>query len=693
MSVPFQRIIASHLEFDTPADESTFFQYVFGTIDHYRRIMGFERDNCFRAGSFLHKLDIWQKKSEQDYTYRASTDPLFKESNIAANAILTQISQQSDKISNDLLNTPAFFTTKSQGSEDQSQGIDIFKERLLFRSKKSALHQVCQFAAKGALTRGQEIILTTYDANAYLRPTLISVIKVDGKVVKDSLNQPVLDSDVWIPNPANPDETILEKELDLPNKVRYPADVIFITENPKIIKAYTQDDPGASSKVIHYGDFFTVLNAAELKGAELNGHVFRANVGDLMNGWPEESRLPAAKEYMEAAKNCTLPESNLLDGTVTADAPILRNGEDEDIGLTKANTYSNPRGANKRSFYYGVIRYDVDNDGYLEDVYFVADVASRRILHYEYASIIFSWDSSEHPLPYTCLRIWPRAHRWYGMGQYELLEAFETIEDRNINRIEIDSATSGNFIFEDPTATTAGIDGDGLQPRSREAYELRTSRTAQEALQVITIKPEGLDIFAAQAESARARIELTGGTTSPQDSTTTDIPGSDTLGVAKILENTANISLRAREAEIVTGITAVLRLTAAIEKWSAMQPGNMPFLAKQLGEEKAALLVEWLATTSDDLMDIIEVNLSKSSSTQLIEISRAILDVIDRWMMTNPMMLETIKPIYENILTGLDVANPDQLLNIEAVMAAQQQMAEAAAQQESAKNQEAPPPP
>lgn len=688
MPESFQRIIASLLEFSTPLEESSFCNHVLREIDHHRRIMGWDRDNLYRPGSFLHKLDIAQRKYEQDFDYRATIDPLFAESNIALNPILTQINQHSDKLGNDLLNSPAFFTAKPQGPEDAADVINILKERLIYRSRKINLHERCKAAAKGAFIRGQEIVMTSYASNAYLRPTEIKVIKVDGVVVKDSSGTPVLDADKWINDPADPESIILEKELDLPNKIRLPANTAFQTGNSKVVLQQVQNDPGADVKVIYYGDFFTVLNANSLEDSYLNGHAFRSNVGDLIQQFPAESLLPAAKEYLEADRLGKLALSGLADYTVEADAPRRRDGEDEDTALLRAAENDNAGRFKRRSFYYAIIRYDADKDGHAEDIYCIIDVAEKRILHYEYAALMFPWNKAMHPTPYACLRIWPKLHRWTGTGMYDLLEAWETLEDRMTNRIEVDSATSGNVIFEDPSATTAGVDGPGIQFRTREAYELRPGRSVDEALQVKTVQPANVEIFSAMADKYRARIELTGGTTSPQDSSTTDIPGSDTLGVAKILENTANQGLRARESEIIVGLTSILHSMADIEAWASVKGLNEDFLIAQLGPEKAAALVEWFKLVGDDYRNSIEVNLSKSSSSQMVEINNAILNILDRWFAYNPALYDTVKPLFENILMGFDVPNPDALLNTDIATAASQ-MAQLAAVGEQAQAQQA----
>lgn len=688
MSEKFQRIVASLLEFDTPTEENDFCLHVLREIDFHRQNMGWEKDHCYRPGTFLHKLDIAQRKYEQDFSYRATVDPLFAESNIALNPILTQINQHADKLGNDLLNSPAFFTAKPQGAEDETAAINILKDRLIYRSKKINLHEIGKTAAKGAFIRGQEIVMTCYADNAFLRPTEIKAIKIDGKVVKDSLGVPVVDADVWINDPAAPEFLILERELDLPNKIRIPADSVMQTGNPKVVLQQVKNDPGADVKVIHYGDFFTVLNAESLESSYLNGHAFRSNVGDLLLQFPEDSLLPAAKEYKEADRLGQLALSNMNDYTVEADAPRRRDGEDDDLSNNNAIGGDIAGRFKRRSFYYGVIRYDADKDGHSEDIYFIIDVAQKRILHYEYATLMFPWNKAIHPIPYTCVRIWPKLHRWTGTGMYELLEPWEILEDRMTNRIEIDASTSGNVVFEDPTATTAGVDGPGIQFRTREAYELRPGRTKEEALQVATVQPANIEIFAAQRDSFRARIELTGGTTSPQDATTTDIPGSDTLGVAKILENTANQGLRARESEVIVGLTKILHSMADIETWASVNGYNAEFLNAQLGPEKAAELIEWVKMIGDDYRNTIEVNLSKSSSSQMVEVNTAVLNTLDRWFQTNPAVMETVKPLYENIFMGYDVSNPSSLLDVNVAMQASQ-MAQLAALGEQAQAQQA----
>src|ERR1043165_9799672 len=111
----YQRIFPSRLKFATPQEEASFSQYVFDQINKTRRDMGWRDDREYDVNSFLWRLHRDQKKYEQDYEERKRCgDLLFAESNIALNPILTQVNQHADKLANDLLSSPQFFTLKPQ---------------------------------------------------------------------------------------------------------------------------------------------------------------------------------------------------------------------------------------------------------------------------------------------------------------------------------------------------------------------------------------------------------------------------------------------------------------------------------------------------------------------------------------------------------------------------------------------------
>jgi len=325
------------------------------------------------------------------------------------------------------------------------------------------------------------------------------------------------------------------------------------------------------------------------------------------------------------------------------------------------------------------VRYDANKDGYDEDIYCLIDVNQKLCVHYEYASLILPWEDSPHPHPYVTFRIWPNMHRWTGTGYYELLESFSEVVDRMLNRIEIDASTSGNVVFENPLATVEGMDGVGIQFRTRMSYELRQGFTAKEALEAITVQPANNDIFKDLMNEFERRVQVQGGITSPQDAESAGLPGTNTLGGLKIMEQTGNMGIRSRETEIVVGLTRLLHSFADIEIYSMLQ--NPEGLIKQVGQEKAQLLIMWLRANPGGYRDIFEISLTKAHSSSLIENGQAILQVLQNWMQTPPGYKQLHQPAFRKILQGLDEPNPDMILNVDASL--QADMAQAQASQQS----------
>jgi hypothetical protein len=683
-----QRIFPSRLKFATPQEEAIFGQYVIDQITKTRREMGWKNDREYEVNSFLWKLHRDQKKYEQDYDdRRLSGDMLFAESNIALNPILTQINQHADKLANDLLSSPQFFTLKPQGNEDANPAMEFFKERLFAVAKREKLHEKGRDAAKGAFIRGQEITMASYCYNGYIRPVARSVIALDGQTIKDADGIAVTDEQEWIANPANPDEMILEREIDREDKIRIPVvDYERVEEgNEEVIMEYVTDDQGADAKVVYYGDFFATLNVATLDEASVKGHAFRANPANLIMAYPPDQRLPEAEQYLKWCQENTMPINTGEDYHTEANVSRRRDGEDPD-NCNNGTYTGNPNGYVDRAYYCAIVKYCVDGMSVPLDIYCVYDIQAQRLIHYEYAATMYPWVQGPSPHPYQVMRIWPKLSRWTGTGYYETLEVWERLADKNINRIEIDASTSGQVLFENRDATEEGIDGNGIEFRTRQAYTTRPGFTAQDALQVVTVTPVNTEIFSSLMEKFTARIELTGGSAAPQDATTSDIPGSNTLGVAKILENTANQSLRAREAEIIEGLTELLHAMADIEAWAikqAVKKNDMAYLEAQLGTEKSLALADWLSQIGNRYRDNIEVNLSKSSSSQRAETAEAIIGILNQWASIPSPYKPLQQEPYIQLLSSMDVPDPESVLSLEKWAEADSMMAQATAQAEA----------
>jgi hypothetical protein len=309
------------------------------------------------------------------------------------------------------------------------------------------------------------------------------------------------------------------------------------------------------------------------------------------------------------------------------------------------------------------IRYDADGDGYAEPIYVLIDWDAKIPIHYEYATIILPWSDKEAPHPYTDHRIWPKLHRWTGRGYYELLDTWHEVSDKMLNRIEFDANTSGNVLFENPLATQQGIDGGGIQFRNSEGYQLRAGFTADDAMAVKTVEPANVEIFSTLMDRFIGRAEINAGLTSPADSTVADVPGQDTLGVAKILENTSNQSLRARENEVVEGLTAMLNDFIDIELYTMTNTeAGLAALIKQVGQDKAMILIEWVKSFPEDVRNVFEISLTKSHSSQMVEVGQAIITVLNQFAAMAPPMQQAMMRQYTDILKGIGEPNPETTL-------------------------------
>lgn len=673
-----KRLITSHLTFESDTAEDAFIQHVLAEVDNTRKLLGVQSTSReYQIGSMMWRWDCYQQAYEQDFEFRRATNMLFKESNLSLNLPLTAVSQHGDKMSNDLLATPAFFAPAAEGSEDENPAVDILMQRLKARAKTTGLNTVGKQAMDGALIRGQEIMRAGLSEGFYMKPALVSSVKLEGKDVKDSSGAPVRADDVWVTDPAYPDRQFLERDKNVWVPVGAPLEI----GKPKVVMQRISKNSGAEMTTIYFADFFIYPNAESLDASPVKGHVFSANPGDLLLAYdPDSHEKTAFDEYDGKYKNDALPGGEFDPYTVRADSNRLRDGETDDLNRPATSDVKRFR---RRTYADVWIRYDADGDGYAEDIYCLIDLEAKIPVHYEYAALILPWNKSEHPHPYICQRIWPKLKRWTGRGYYELLDTFADVSDRMLNRIEVDAATSGNVVFENPLATMQGIDGEGIQFRTGLAYQLRSTFTADDALSVKTVQPANVEIFNTLMEQMRGRAEISAGLTSPAEATVADVPGQDTLGVAKILENTSNQSLRARETEIVSGLTEMLKSFISIEIYAILNTeSGQQSLIEQVGPDKAAVLLEWAKSFPDKVSDVLEVSLTKAHSSQMIEVGQAIINALNSFAALPTPMQAAMQGQYANILKGIGEPNPEQTLakvqEASAIVAEQQAAAMAA---------------
>ncbi len=673
-----KRLISSHLTFADENAEDEFVLHCLNEMNDLRDKMGVQTTSRdYITFSVLWRWDCYQKAYEQDFQHRENECLLFRESNYSLNLPMTPVNQHGDKMANDILSDPAFFEPKPEGNEDENPAVDILMQRLKARSRAIDLNGTAKNGMMGALIRGQEFLRASLNEGFYMKPVLTQTVTYQGAVLKDSAGQPVMAEDKWVKMDAYPDLQFLERD----KKVSLPAGAEMQMSKPKVVMQRVSLDPGCDLSVIHYGDFYFQLNAPSLDACPTKGHVFNANPGDLLIGYAPETHEPAYQVYMDAYKADSLTGGDPTNTyVVRADINRLRDGEDENV--TKAST-ANPKRFRERTYVEHCTRYDVHNDGYPVDVMVLIDLQAKIPVHYDYSSIILPWSKAKHPHPYLCQRIWPKLSRMTGRGYYELLQTWATIADKMLNRIEVDANTSGNVIFENMDATMQGIDGPGIQFRNGEAYQLRAGFTAEDALQAKVIEPANVGVFSELMEKAVGRAEINAGLTSPADSTVADVPGQDTLGVAKILENTSNQSLRARENEIVKGLTDILIAFLEIEIYAILNTeGGMKSLREQVGQEEAAILIQWLQSVPEQVRSTFEVSLTKSHSSQMVEVGNAIVSVLDRYEMKHPAIQQAEKSVYGNILKGLGDSTPD--ITLQSIQAATMQIqAEMAAQAEA----------
>lgn len=168
------------------------------------------------------------------------------------------------------------------------------------------------------------------------------------------------------------------------------------------------------------------------------------------------------------------------------------------------------------------------------------------------------------------------------------------------------------------------------------------------------------------------RIQAHGGTMGAADPQSSALPAAQTLGgLSKILAQ-GDVFIAARERDIIPALNEIVRVFSDINVHAIRTDPTQA--AKQLGEQNMAALMQFLEAAPDHIRDHLEVDLSNAFGQDQTAVAKAIIEILNAWMMVPTMYKEPFRPYYKQALRGLGVADPTGALVDPEAMLAQMQM-------------------
>jgi len=614
-----------------------------------RQNLGWMSQRQYQGDSWLFKRYQATQFSECDYRSRAVAGTIFAQSNLSLAAPKSMMEMHLDKMVDDLLPSEKFFGVMPDGPEDVNPALDPAERYLQARSKRAKLLNKFKDSLRGCLTRGESVykatkatIIKHVPVNARL------VLDANGKPAKDSLGDFITESDIW-KQKADAIAGVMFLERDPKTVLTLPSGVALpLSEETKVFVRPELALDGCDWDLPYWSDIVIPDTAKSLDATDFRAHIFDAYPEDVINGLPQDRlNKGAVDSYLEQYANNGVGTASLSD----AAAPADNRGEKQPLVDTSQDT------PQKRTYVEMWWRWDADEDRKSEDLMLLVDLEAQWPIAYDYAALVL--DYSENKIhPFGLNRIYPVESRWYGRGYWDEMADMNYFIDWCWNNLKIDLANSGNMLFGNPQATEEGVAGVPYKFRSSRLYRSRGQFTPADAMHVVTV-PSQAGPIQDSMNTMLQRIQGLGGSVASGETPVPGLPGRDTATAANIAKSQSDIMVRARETEFVLGMNDALRIFADIE----LGDFDFAFAKKLLGEPAALDLQTWLESEPGAYRDHIEVSMTKTRSTDLIETSMAKIDLTDRWDATLPEnRTKARQRFYADILKAMGDQDPEGAL-------------------------------
>lgn len=657
--------------------------YIKARTTYEREQLGWQQSRAFTADSLFDKWARYEAQAEQDFEKRKKKGTIYEDSNLSQNLPYSIGSQHQDKITRDLLSSPKFFDVNPEGTEEaQLQALiaqmtidNVKPTEMLLRvlHKESRLRDINTKLGQSVLNtlfRGHEIIRPCYERRTVPRRVALAVWMVNGVPIRTVNGEMIYEDESWIPDPRATDPKNAELILKSDPRIRLPAGTIVQKSTQKFgVNKQITESNGCDIHPVYWADFVMPETSDWLK-CDFRGHFFQSSPDLVMSLYPQETWTQEGVNYWNRHRNNTLGRNQTAD-LVSARYPIASRMEGSVSTDPNAAALLDNSARYQRNFYEWWGNYDLDGDGHAEPIGLTLDWVDGTVIQVESSNILLPWLDIRTPHPYINMRVFPVPERWYGKSYYDVYSSWHDFGDLCWNRWNLDMEQSGNLFFRNRSAFVNPADADNIGFRTNMIYDIISSSSGAKAVQVVNT-PSSADGYMEGMDRMNQRIQAHGGTMGAADPQSSALPAAQTLGGLNKILAQGDFFIAARERDIIPALNEIVRVFSDINVHAIRTDPTQA--AKQLGEKNMAALMQFLEAAPDHIRDHLEVDLSNAFGQDQTAVAKAIIEILNAWMMVPTMYKEAFRPYYKQALRGLGVADPTGALVDPEAMLAQMQM-------------------
>lgn len=415
----------------------------------------------------------------------------------------------------------------------------------------------------------------------------------------------------------------------------------------------------ADVSIIPFESFVCDMKVDKIEKSLLVAHEFDLTLWDIMQR-VEDDRLNYEQNGINVPRGTAPPgwnSENLrkLKGIAKSKSsdpaqqskPIFERGEHERGEMPIIDSQEGSRTLNLVE---GHIRYDIDNDGWPEDVVFLYEKTNRLVLWQDY--LINQYADCQRP--FTAHVLIPVQNRWYGMGPYEWLDGSQDFLDRCFNRINFRNAMAANpQSWVDPSVF------EGPPPDAWEVGGRWTCKAGQrgDAGHGFFVMPQQEGVEQYFIDLFMSIMRLVSGVTNPAAGEISNLPSQQTLGgtQAIISEGNAHFNM------LLQGPTDSMSVeTAGVIQLSQQNISEAQVFRFDKGLESVMQVVR-----PEDIRDLkfdVKIRLEKNSIGVRADLAKAAMQIVQAYVALPPAYQRRLRALFIMALQAVGVAEAEDVL-------------------------------
>lgn len=566
-----------------------------------------------------------------DFSARKKPDTIYQFSNLSMNLPKRYTRVTAARAFDELLGADPILAVIQEGAEDDKDEPAVLERFCAHKIGEIRLKEVLREATVASCVRGEAVIKVTWkkELRRSRRKALVLHNKA-GLPIFSRDGNPVVLGDAWENDADGRVVLVRDPKVVMPDP---PVYKMMLAEFRKVIR------DGLDVKCLNHADFFCSTTAADIAEADFCCQLF---------DWPEDQvegllapvqNTPEARAFLRKLR---ASGANSQARSQEKQPSDLRGEEEE----SQAATPMHP-------FIECYMRVTFEEDGVADEIMMLLDVENRQPIFYDYLNNV----SPTGNRPFVVVRIEPVPGRWYGTGFYELFSDRHKFVDLFLNRVNFRSSLSGSIRIENPLATEEGLTGEQIEFGTNKVYRLRPDHKINEVFKVITV-PDDSNSSKDMLNMLLQTTQLEAGMVSAGDAGIGALPSSGLATGIKSLDKVANLILKNLYYDLLLGYEAVLKdcVAAILSRYNPKEAIDL------MGEDNAKILERCRDISS--LPYRVKLLLSNARDGDIIEANRQALEVADSFYGLSPELQKLLKPLFVQMLQGLQINGPEQLLII-----------------------------